>query len=87
MAVVCARGSPCPHDGVSWLPWDQVRTRAEAAFLTACWGTPGKRLFLRASTASTLVAKGRRAALGVAAAALLLCLLVCYYTSSFVAYD
>ena len=47
--------------------------------MTACWGTPGKRLFLRASTASTLVAKGRRAAKGVAAAALFALNLACYY--------
>ena len=65
MALDGPRGSPCPH--ASWLPWDQVRT------------SRAKESVFAFATAPTLVAKGRRAAKGVAAAALFALNLACYY--------
>ena len=71
MAAVCARGSSCPHDGASWLPWDQVRTRAEAAFSLRAGARRAKESVFAFAAAPTLVAKGSRSgSLGN---------LVCYY--------
>ena len=70
MALDGPRGSPCPHDGARWLPWDQVRTRGRGCLFDCVLGPAGQRSVSAFATAPTLVAKGRRAARGVAAAAL-----------------
>ena len=74
------RGSPCPHDGARWLPWDQVRTRGRGCLFDCVLGPAGQRSVSAFATAPTLVAKGRRAA--KAWPQRLSAFLVCYYTSS-----